>query len=71
MKVYDGEAVVEVGSESACLQHLVQVGVGGGDDLQRDLVRRELAEGKDLTAVEETKQLRLNLKWQVGDLVEE
>ena len=67
----DVQAVVQVLTEAAILNELLEVGVGGGDDAHVDVDGRELAERVDLARFEEPQELGLKVETEVANLVEE
>ena len=67
----DGDPVIEIGPEPACLHALFQVAVRGGDQTQPDLDLVGAAQPAEPPTLEDVEQLRLQLWAEVGDLVEE
>ena len=71
LKREDGEAVVEVETEGAVDDTLLEVAVGGGEDADvdpRDLV---VSDALNLAALEEAEELGLNRERELSNLVQE
>src|SRR5688572_30257344 len=65
----DVESIVEVFAESTGLDLGVEVAIGGGEDADVGLLRRS-ADGLVLTLLQNAKELHLNGRRQLTDLVE-
>src|SRR5205823_4279756 len=61
----------QVGAEAPGAHFLAQVAVGGGDDARARHPRRGLADALVFAVLEDAQQLRLQLRGQLADLVEE
>ena len=70
-QAHDVQAVEEVLAEPPLVDHLLEVGVGRGDDADVDVDRPRLAERVDLARLEEAQQLGLHVERDLADLVEE
>ena len=68
---HDVEPVIEVVTEDAASDGLLEVGVRGGDEPHVDLDRARAADPFDLSLLEHPEELRLELGPQGADLVEE
>ena len=67
----DGQAVVEVFTERALPDGLLEIDVRGGDDSNVNLARRGVSERRELALLKYAEQSRLSFGRDVADLVEE
>ena len=71
MNTEDGESVVEIYSETAIPDHLLQVSIGGRDQADVGPERRRSAHPLVLALLQDTQKLGLDRGRQLADLVEE
>ena len=69
MQSRNANAIVEILSERASVDGLVQVVMRRRDNADVDLARPGLAEARDLPLLQDSEQLRLHTHWHIADFV--
>ena len=67
----DVQAIVEIASEQSFFDHVLEIAVGRGDNPHVHPLRAGAAKPLELALLQDSQQLRLHLRRNVADLVEE